>query len=197
MYIKFLLLLILKISLSSSACIIDEKHCSRCNPVTKLCVKCDMDIFVPDKKGGCENSHKCVLGMNKCNECNEDEDLCKECMEGYFPDENGGCSFTDNCEISYRGVCLKCKEDFVLIGEKNIYNNAEIKICKSINGDLKNCEEINKSTGFCEKCKEGFYLNSGDKNCIKTENCSESVLDVCTKCNRLYYLDKKDLKCKN
>ena len=196
MLIKLLFLIFLKISLSSSSCAIEKDHCSRCNPVTKLSTKCDKDIYVPDKNGGCQYSHKCIVGMNKCNECNEEGDLCNKCVEGNFPDENGGCSYTDNCEISYRGLCLKCKDNFILIGEKNVYDNEEIKICKSLR-DLKNCEKINKSNGLCEKCKKGFYLNSGDNNCVETENCYESILDMCIKCDRRYYLDKKELKCKN
>ena len=136
--------------------------------------------------------------MNQCIECSEDEKLCKKCNDGYFPDKNGGCSYTDNCEISYRGECIKCKDDYILIGEENYNGEIEIKICKSlISGDLKNCEIINNKKGFCEKCKEGFYLNEGDKKCIKTENCYESIFEICNKCNYGYYLDKKELKCKN
>ena len=195
----FFIILLLRISLSFSSCVVDENHCTKCNPITKLCIKCDKDIYTPDKKGGCEYSHKCLLGKNNCQECNNEGNLCKICIKGYFPDENGGCSYTDNCEISYKGKCLKCKEDFILIGEEkeNYEKEKEIKICKSLYfGELKNCEEINISTGLCEKCKEGFFLNEGDKNCISTENCYESIFDVCTKCNKYYYLDKKESKCK-
>ena len=41
---------------------------------------------------------------------------------GYYPDENGGCSYTKNCEVSYKGNCIKCKEDFILIGKTNQYS---------------------------------------------------------------------------
>ena len=197
MFTKFLLLIYLLSSISSK-CVIEENHCSRCNPLTKLCVKCDKDIYTPDENGGCGYSHNCVMGINHCLECNENGKLCKNCNEGYFPDDNGGCSYTDNCEISYRGECLKCKNNFILIGQENYYDQDKIKICKSINfGDLKDCEEINKSKGFCDKCKEGFYLNSGDKKCSTVENCYESIFDVCQKCDKNHYLDKKELKCKN
>ena len=135
--------------------------------------------------------HKCEIGLNQCDECNENGELCKKCLEGYFPDENGGCSYSDNCEISYNGKCLKCKEGYILIGEE------VIKICKSLNfGDLKNCEEINKTTGFCQKCKEGYYLNNGDRKCTHTEHCYKSVYDVGIKCNNNYYVDKKDINVK-
>jgi len=179
--------------------IVDKNHCIKFNPITKLCIKCDLNIYSPDENGGCKNAHKCQIGKNQCDECNENGELCKKCIKGYFPDENGGCSYTDNCEISYNGKCLKCKEDYILIGqEEYIYNTDVIKICKSLSfGDLKNCEEINKITGICQKCKEGYYLNNGDRKCTSIENCYESVYDVCTKCNKNYYLDKKDNQCKN
>ena len=191
----FIFIFLLKISLSISSCIIGENHCSKCNPITKLCVKCEENIYIPDQKGGCENAKKCIMGNNQCIECNEMGNVCKKCIEGYFPDENGGCSYTDNCEISFEGKCLKCKENFILIG-LNVTFIEGIKICKSlISGDLKNCEKIDTEQGYCEECKEGFYLNEGDKKCTNIENCSKSVFDICIKCNNGYYLDKRQNKC--
>ena len=159
MIIKFTLILFLKISLSLSECFVNNNHCIKCNPITKLCAKCDKNIYSPDENGGCKYVKKCEIGLNHCDECNENGQLCKKCIEGYFPDENGGCSYTDNCEISYYGKCLKCKENYILIGpkeiEENIYKNDVIKICKPINfGDLKNCEVINQITGLCQTCKK-------------------------------------------
>ena len=199
MLIKCAFILFLKVSLSSSEYIFENSHCIKFNPITKLCVKCDLNVYSPDEKGGCKYAHKCEIGLNQCEECNEYGEICKKCIKGYFPDENGGCSYTDNCEISYNGKCLKCKDDFILIGqEEYIYNTDVIKICKSLSfGDLKDCEKINIITGFCEKCKEGNHLNNGDRKCTSTANCYESVYDVCTKCNKNFYLDKKDNLCKN
>ena len=106
-----------------------------------------------------------------------------------FPDDNGGCSYTDNCDISYKGRCLKCKEDYIL--------NEEINFCKSINlEEFKNCETIQTSNGKCEKCIEGYFLTSDEKKCTKTENCKEAAFEKCTLCNNGFYLDKKELKCK-
>ena len=73
MFYKFIFLIFFKIVLCLSECINDKNHCQRCNPITKLCVKCDLDIFVPDKEGGCKNSNKCKTGSNYCYECSEDE----------------------------------------------------------------------------------------------------------------------------
>ena len=58
-----------------------------------------------------------------------------------------------------------------------------------------NCEEINNSKGKCQKCKEDYYLNVGDKKCIKTENCYESIFGNCLQCKAGYYYNKKEDKC--
>ena len=97
-------------------CIEGENLCLKCNPVSKLCYKCEKDIYTPDEKGGCKNARKCIIGENQCLECNEEANLCKTCIDGYFPDENGGCSYTNNCEVSNDGNCLKCKEGYILVG---------------------------------------------------------------------------------
>lgn len=44
------------------------------------------------------------------------------CDLGYFPNENGGCSYTDHYEMSEKGDCIKCQEDYILTGKK-LYNN--------------------------------------------------------------------------
>ena len=192
----YIFLIIFKIYLSSPLCVAGSNNCLRCNPITNLCIKCDKNIYKPDNNGGCENAKKCIMGKNQCIECNELGNLCKICFDGYFPDENGGCSYTDNCEISFEGKCIKCKDDYILIGLDNTFIEG-IKICKSLFfGDLKNCEKIDIQTGYCEECKEGFFLNSEDHKCTNVENCKESTFDICTKCNNGYYLDIKENKCK-
>ncbi len=116
-------------------------------------------------------------------------DRCLSCELGYYPDENGGCSNTNHCQIASKGECLKCKDDFLLV--------QNTKNCKYLySDDFKNCEVINQETGFCDKCKENFYLNGIDKKCIDTQGCSESFLGVCQVCNLNYYLNKPDDTCK-
>ena len=193
-----LFFLISKILISNQVCYENSNLCSKCNPITKLCIKCDKDIYSPDDKGGCENSKKCTYGKNHCFECSDDEKLCKECDIGYFPDENGACSITDNCEVSYKGECLKCKENYILIGRKGYYAaiNDYIKLCKPLNtDDLQNCESLNTDTGICYSCKSGYYLNSYDKKCTKILNCAESLNGNCIRCNYGYYLNKKKEEC--
>ena len=183
--------IIFEIILCSPYCKEGEKNCTLCHPLTNLCAKCISDFYTPDENGGCKYGKKCIVGKNYCFQCNEKGDLCEVCEKGYFPDENGGCSYIDNCEISFNGECFQCIDNFILVGNK--YN---LKICKSLNtDDFYNCKNIDKEKGICDLCKEGYYLNSGDKKCIQTENCTESTYGICKKCNPDYYLDKRENKC--
>ena len=184
----FSMVIISQISFSFSAvCKEGSNNCAKCNPVTKLCVKCDKEIYTLNKNGECEPSIACTVGENYCIECSEDGSLCKKCDGDYFPDENGACAYSDNCQISYQGVCLKCLKGYVLIGKTGV--------CKSTDTeDFKNCKK--SSGGFCTECEEGFYLNEGDKRCTTTKNCFESSFGICTKCISGFYLDKKGKECK-
>ena len=193
-----MLFILFKMFFSEPNCKKGLNNCSKCNPITKLCIKCEKDIYTPDRDGGCEYSKKCVLGTNHCIECLENEKFCKKCDEGYFPDENGGCSITDNCEISYKGECLKCKENYILIGNMNYYISiiGKNNLCKPYSSDdLKNCKSINLERGKCNVCEDGYYLGESDKKCTKTEFCSVSSFGVCQRCNNAHYLDKKQNKC--
>ena len=195
---SFLLILFFECIICARICEEGKNNCLRCDYINQLCIKCDKDIYSPDRNGGCSKAMKCIVGKNYCQECNDELGLCKKCEEGYFPDENGGCSYTDNCEISERGECIKCKDDYIKIGE-NTYLFEGLIICKSIySPDFKNCEDINLRRGICNKCKEGYYLTKIDNRCVETENCLESYFGKCVQCSydNNYYLDKKDNKCK-
>ena len=178
-------------SISFQTCIPFINHCIKCNPITDICIQCDKNIYKPNENGECELSKTCEIGQNYCSSCNSDN-YCSSCEFGYYPDENGGCATTENCLISYEGECLECTENFYLLG------NEKFKYCKyKFTEDVKNCENINIENGLCEKCKEGFFINSFDHKCIETENCKKSLFEVCSECNSGFYLDKKDDKCKN
>ena len=187
----FVLLILLIINVLSQNCVEDENFCNKCDLLTNLCIQCKFSNFIPDEKGGCIGAQKCELGKNYCEECNENEKLCKSCEIGYYPDENGACSYTNNCELSFKGECFKCKDNFILVGDKNNF-----KFCKSLfSQDLKNCKKINITNGLCNECEENYFLNYGDKKCSKTSNCSESNYDFCIECISGFYLDKKQNKC--
>ena len=198
MLFYFSIIIFYKIILSQSACRAGSYDCSKCNPITKLCIKCQKDIYSPDDEGGCKYAKTCEFGRNHCIQCLEDGKTCKECDIGYYPDENGGCSSTDNCLASYRGECLECKDNYVLIGtigfEESI--NKYIKICKPLDSDdLLNCRSISYDRGVCHGCEEGYFLSSIDQKCTKIQNCAKSSFGVCKRCNFGYYFDKKKQNC--
>ena len=53
--------------------------------------------------------------------------------------------------------------------------------------------------GKCEKCISGYYLSNSNKVCSNTENCffSDEDTSLCFECNKKFYLDTKDYKCKS
>ena len=186
------LLNIIHIYICTPFCKEGENHCIRCHNKTNLCTKCEKDVYVPNKFGGCEISKKCQELTNHCLECNEDKNLCKKCETHYFPDKNGGCANTNNCLVSYQGNCLECKEDYLLIGQE-LYEG--IKICKSKNSlDLLHCNQTDLTTGFCLECEEDYYL-AEDFICTSAKNCSKTTYGICTKCAVGFYLNKKNNTC--
>ena len=192
-FIKFIISLVLlsKINLSP-ICKEPLNHCVNCNPVTNLCSKCSYpDILIPDDNGGCKGAKKCIEGKNLCLECDQNGKLCEKCEKNYYQDGNGGCTYSEGCEISYRGECIQCESDYILIGKDD-----NLKICKYLQTEIyKNCEKINTETGMCEKCEQDYYLSSEQK-CVKVEHCKESIFGVCISCVYSYYYDKKEEKCK-
>ena len=190
-YIIFLIIFtLIKIIILYPICTENKKNCAKCHPFTNLCLKCITDNFIPDENGGCIG--KCTPGKNYCNKCDKDNKLCIECeTENYYPDKVGGCSYTDNCESSYKGTCLKCNDNYALIGQNN-----GIKLCKNKNNDdFLNCKSINSKNGLCSGCNKGYFLNKGDFKCIETENCGYSLLGQCISCAEGYYLNKKNERC--
>ena len=89
--------------------------------------------------------------------CDENESLCSKCIEGYFPDENGGCSYTDNCEISYKGKCLKCKNDDFEDG-KNYCANEVFGCIATVLQNCIRCDNI-LDLYSCTECEEGYEPN--------------------------------------
>ena len=193
LYILHLILLFYFFSkiFSSPICKISENFCKKCNPLTNLCIKCQYDILTPDNNGGCIGNEKCSLGKNYCNQCDLEGKLCTKCDKGYYPDKNGGCAYSENCLLSDKGKCFKCEEKYILIGKEY-----DLKICKYKNiDDFKNCLEIDNEKGICKTCEEGYFLNTGDKKCTKTQYCHESIYGICTLCDITHYLNKKNNTC--
>ena len=55
-YLAFLF--ILRIIRSSPMCVEGENLYIKCNPLSKLCYKCENNIYIPDKNGGCKYAKK-------------------------------------------------------------------------------------------------------------------------------------------
>ena len=190
-FILYFIFSIISQFLLCQSCKDSQNFCNKCNPLTNLCIKCKYDILTPNQNGGCTGLKKCTLGKNYCNECDIQGELCSKCELGYYPDKNGGCSYTDNCKISYKGQCIECENDHILVGK-----DFEFKLCKNINiDDFKYCKEIDIEKGVCLSCEDGYFLNFEDKKCTKTENCNESIYGNCISCYIGYYLNKKNNTC--
>ena len=183
----FYLIIILIFSYSNQSCTQGKNFCVLCELATDLCKKCESDLFVPDTQGGCEGAKKCKKDYNYCLECPEVNYTCAKCEEGYTPDNNGGCANVENCEVSEDGICKVCIENYALIYKGHSYLE-----CVSMDSEeLLNCEEYD-IYGHCLKCKENYYMNSGDKKCSNTENCYNSTKGLCDTCDYDFYLDKSN-----
>jgi hypothetical protein len=181
------ILFLLLIASSLQNCEKGKNFCVLCELATDLCKQCESELFIPDENGGCKGSKKCYVNQNYCLECSSSSHLCSECDTGYFPDDNGGCSLVKNCDVSENGNCKKCIDGYALI-----YSGKNYMECISMDTEeLLNCEEYDLY-GHCNKCKEGFYLNAGDRKCSGTENCLKSTGGVCEICEFSFYLDKSN-----
>ncbi|ELP93094.1 hypothetical protein EIN_053390 [Entamoeba invadens IP1] len=168
-----------------------EKNCKLCEGDKTHCTACVTNYVL--KKNG--DHYECY---NKSETCIATEmGYCTECEKGYFieANENQDCIKCDpSCgTCKDKDNCLTCARDYYL--PKNM-SSVEMK------GFCRPQSEINSvcqaNVNGCEKCKEGFYINSKDPtqyNCTKcTDECkdcdwlSEDGTDVtkghviCTSC---------------
>ena len=182
-----LIIFLIYITVSIQTCEKDKNFCILCELATDLCKKCESDLFIPDENGGCKGAKKCNINQNHCQKCSSSSHLCEACDNGYYPDDNGGCALTENCDVSEGGNCKKCIDNYALI-----YWGKNFMECESMDREeLLNCEEYDLY-GHCLKCKDGYYLNLGDKKCSNTENCLSSTKGICDICDYKYYLDKSN-----
>ena len=188
-----IILTLIPLFISDPECWKGHNHCFKCHPLTNICTKCDSELYIPNTEGGCSLSKTCKPLKQYCINCDTSSSLCTECEKGYFPDLNGGCSYSPNCEISFNGECIQCKENYILIG-----NDDFLKICLyAYSENLLNCENYSLNNGKCITCKNGYYLNIEDKKCVETPYCKKSTFGICDICQYGYYLDKRDETCKS
>ena len=188
----YIFFLHLNIIIASPRCKSNSNNCYKCNPIKDLCEICNYpEVYSPDEFGGCSGSLKCIPDKNYCRKCDNKAELCQICDEGFIPDENGGCTYSLNCKISYKGECIECKKNFFKIGQKG-----GIQICKSIfSEDLSHCLSITYETGLCNFCEWGLFLTENHQ-CVKIQNCQESLFGNCITCKNGFYFDKLNETCK-
>ena len=171
------------------SCDTEIPNCNKCINRTN-CIKCNDNYFLIDK-----DTAKCYKENE--NEINKDE---------YFTEDNGA-SFIkcedvmDNCNKCFnRSQCIKCKEDYYLIGEekdkciekshiedKKYFiddNNTTIYFC---NSSILNCNECSNKT-FCEKCKDGYFFVGQDKTkCVNESELKKENKYILDKNTNIYY----------
>ena len=188
MLVCLILLLLFVLLKADSSCQQGKNNCILCNPISKLCLECEYDVYTPDKNGGCEEAKICILGKNFCNECDEDGKLCTACEDGYFPDKNGGCSYSNNCEVSFKGKCLKCKQNEFKDGFLKSYClNNKYGCVEAIDGCL-SCDDM-YNFNKCTKCYIGFYFDDYYEFCYECKNGCTSCTNYenCGGCGEGFY----------
>ena len=163
--------------------------CIQCNEKSNLCDYCFFSVFKPDLEGGCIGAKKCIPEYNLCLECNQDLTLCQKCEEGYSPDNNGGCTFTKNCDVSFRGSCQTCLQNFSLVNDGKPY--LECKKLPKEEDRSPYCKKYNEE-GICEECLDNYFLTHGNKKCTQIFYCNYLEKEKCIECIPGFYLDKKD-----
>ena len=230
-------------------CISGKNYCNQCDQNGKLCQLCDEGFIPDENGGctysyNCKISYKgecieckenyfkygkkggfqiCKSYSSKdfihCKNINYETGFCNSCETGYFLSSEKKCIKTENCEESFLGKCISCKDGYYLDllndnCEKKNYNFSQCKqtsdnitceICDNYNyfDENKVCiptKYCSKSKNLiCIECVEGFYLTDIDSVCTHTQNClnGDKDLGICTKCKDNFFLDGSDYICKS
>ena len=117
-----------------------------------------------------------------------------------FKNNNSLYEFISNTNIS-KNIKIIINDNINQSYYKTKFENFSFKF-KNENIEInctENCDNCNKSSGYCKKCKENYYLPEGEifpkSICRKCgENCSEcidytfSYIGKCNKCDNFFYL---------
>ena len=103
---------------------------------------------------------------------------------------DGSC--IDNCKVCYRGICIKCKDNYNLIEEQNICQNTfndegyfydnNYKRYRKCHQNCKSClmgpkyysDALEIEDSNCDKCIDNYYKIENTNNCINKGNIPES-----------------------
>ena len=184
------------------------------------CFECEKDyILIGDKN---MKTCKYILSddFKYCQKINIIRGNCEICEENYFLSEGDKkCTKTENCYEAIYGNCILCEVGFYLDKkvEKCLNKTDTIfTLCKqTLDGE--NCDicddgiyfdENNKcvysnycsesSNGNCKRCVNGYFLTKNNF-CSNIQNCyyADEDTGICLSCDKHYYLDDKDYKCKS
>jgi hypothetical protein len=142
-----------------------------------ICTSCENGYYYND------NEKICIKGtFENCKEYGNSENICWKCEDDYcLMLDSNKCEIIDdkNCEIMEDGLCLSCKNYYIL-NEEN----------KCVKGDIDHC--LTYRGKICSACENGYYLSENEASCIKNfiQSCKNYDLsnDICNECSEGYIL---------
>ena len=184
------------------------------------CLKCKDGFILFGNENQIRICKSLSLDIYKnCKEISLDNGRCKSCEEGYYLNYGDyKCIKTQYCGESIFGKCISCSPTYNYNKrvEKCVLKELNLTYCKySIDGI--NCDICDDGYYFdekricmespfcsesfyfkCQKCIKGYFLSTFNI-CTNTDFCYEvdKITSICTSCQKGYYLDKKDYKCKS
>ena len=188
----------------------------------KGCQVCESGFFLDSE------SKMCIERKNNtCKSYKPERDQCEACDENMYlqMDSSFICkkrgNLDPNCQAMhpFEDRCFECQSGFVLLGSTCHEKSKEVKNCSYYNRSLciacdkgfalernkcvvQNCNEVD-ALGKCTSCKDGFYLQSVNKDsgksvkvCVRHThhpNCAilEKSKDQCKDCSSGYVLNEK------
>lgn len=185
---------------SDNQCLSCSKNCSTCSGTRTNCTSCPGGFYLKDSV--------CLSCAENCLTCTGPESYeCNVCVEGY---------------ILYSGTCQTCQYATGIIGCprcKRNHNNEivcsecppgyhesedndgddDTTICEACRDYYSNCLSCPTSTYKCEKCKDGYYIDSISfcSECEAPCLTCEGSGTACTSCIEGYFLNKEKSECEH
>ena len=186
-----------------------EENCIKCNKENGTCIKCNETYYLNENNNCIKCSDNCTNNICiengiciSCSNYNNYGNFCnltcpihcnKTIEKEYFCNKtNGDCNF--GCEKNYESSkCDNCINGYYL-DKDNISCIKCSENCESIDSEI--CD---KKNGYCKQCKNGFWNNTCNNQCININLCKDKKCfqenGLCINCIDSYYKDK-DKMCK-
>lgn len=167
-----------------------KMYCKAC--VNTGCISCSKTCSVNQAKDDANcNCVACTdVGGSQCKRCNLAE--CTKCNTGYGMNSSGDCEACGAGKASNgEEACMNCEKGKYSSGTANTkceicadgtYQDTEGQSsCKTCESKTDKCVACNKTSGVCERCQLGFYLENGAcKECLPGTMCSNGISqEVC------------------